>query len=146
MAHRLHKNGWDCKPNPNSLPHSSRWLLSLASLNDFSRWPSFLMWLLIFWWLLYSGIIISNMYIHFHHCFFIAPSQFFVRLKCLLTLRLEIRHRVECFMKIKLRTLRCFWFQSNFSVIASLLVTWSNCYVVTGFRAIGFNLLICFFG
>ena len=70
MAHCLPKNELNCKPNPSSLPDFCKWLLSIASLDDFSQWP------FKFRWLLYSNIVISNMYVHFHHHFFIAPLQF----------------------------------------------------------------------
>jgi hypothetical protein len=48
MIHCLPKNEWNCKPNPNSLPNTSQWLLSLLLMA--SQFSVFL-WLLIFWWL-----------------------------------------------------------------------------------------------
>ena len=72
-THCLPKNEWNCKPNPNSLPDTSQWLLSLLLVASYF---SVFLWLLIFWWLLYYDIFISNMYVHFHHRFFIAHVLF----------------------------------------------------------------------
>ena len=73
MTHHLSKNDWNCKPNPNSFPNTSRWLLSFLMVASYF---SFFTWLLIFRWFLYSDIVISNVYVHFHHCFFIAGVLF----------------------------------------------------------------------
>ena len=54
-------------------------LTPLSGFSPFSWWPlyfSVFLWLLIFWWLLYYDIFISNMYVHFHHRFFIAHVLF----------------------------------------------------------------------
>ena len=39
------KNEWSCKPNPNSLPNTSQWLLSLLLVASYF---SFFLWLLVF--------------------------------------------------------------------------------------------------
>ena len=41
----VNQNGWNCKPNPHSLPDTSQWLLSLLLVASHF---SFFLWLLIF--------------------------------------------------------------------------------------------------
>ena len=124
MVSCLPKNGWNCKPNLNSLPDFFWWFLSVAFHIScgFSFFANLSTLASSSPTSIFKSTTASSL--HLHNFFNVhAPLQFFVRLRCLLTLRSEIRHKMECFMTKYLETLRCFWFQSVFNVIASLLVT-----------------------
>ena len=76
MINCLPKNEWNCKSNPNSLSVAS--LPSLGGLSFF----------ILLWWVLYSDIVISNMYAHFHHRLFIGHVLFNPRVFVICTLPL----------------------------------------------------------
>ena len=62
------QNGWNYKPNPNSFPN----YLSMPSLPSLGGLSLFI----FLQWLLYSNIVTSNKYVHFHHRFCIAHILF----------------------------------------------------------------------
>ena len=56
---------------------------------------AFLMWLIIVWWQIYSDIIISNKFVHFHHCFFYHIFAIFCEIEMYIELKSSIKNIVE---------------------------------------------------
>ena len=98
MTHCLPKNEWNYRPNHNSLSDTSWWLLSLLLVASHFSFFIFLCWLL------YSNIVITNMYVYFHHRFFIAHVLFNARIFVICMLPLPYSSNYSVFF-----IMRSFW-------------------------------------